>query len=148
MSHFSDGMSAPRWTDGLSRERLATVAHKNHALGIGGPPPDPVAVQVAAIKNRARAAKEAAWIEAMNQWSESQREAMQPYVEQVQAQNARTEAEQKQADDAKRREQAAADEEREERRQPGNHLAMTLAGETNARLVTIRAEIASILEAT
>lgn len=147
MSHFSDGMTAPRWTDGLSAERLATVARKNRALGIGGPPPDPVAARVAAIKNRANAMKEAALIQNANQWSEATREAMEPYVEQLQAQRARNEAEQKAKDEAQRQERAERDEEREERRQRGNALAMTLAAEASERLATIKAEIAAILEA-
>lgn len=147
MNHFSDGMTAPRWTDGLDAARLATVARKNRAMNISTAPPDPVAFQVAALDAAARATAERAWVNHANQWAESQREAMEPYAAQLRAQNAREQAEQKRTDDAKRRERDEADEEREARRTRQQAAILALSADASETIAAIRAEIAGILEA-
>jgi Sec-independent protein translocase protein TatA len=137
------------WLTDLSPDRLARVQSTHKALGvtIGGPAPDPVAFQVKAQADMARATAERVWVDSANAWTRETQKSMQGYNDQVQAHTAKTEAERQKLENAKR---LATEKDRERDEEHRSHLHSrieALALEGSESIAAIRQEIADILGA-
>lgn len=141
---FSDGLSAKKWTDGLSPAALALAK----ARGIGVRQPDPASHQVSMIESQARATAEAAQFASAKEWDAARAAKMEPYLEQKRAREIRESLAKKRSEAAARKRQAQDAELEESRLARQQAALMELSADTAAAIAGIRAEIAAILGAT